>query len=187
MSQPLKSQPITGDTPLSDPEAQTDLESAHDLLIRGFRRMENWDEGEASAIIAPTYTNAEAAPEPPPARLPGIVGVRATYDWLHTAYDDLHWTLHTIVAEGQWVVARTTMSGRQSGPFTTYTPDGQVAQEVPATGRRFAVTQSHWYRIVDGQLVEHLADRDDLGQAMQLGWVPAPSPPRDGVSGTSRR
>ncbi len=99
-----------------------------------------------------------------------------------TAYEDLHWTLHTIVAEGEWVVARTTMSGRQSGPFTTYTPDGQIAQEMPATGRAFAVTQSHWYRIADGQLVEHQAARGDMGQAMQLGWFPTPPPP-DGVSG----
>lgn len=183
MSRQLKSPPTTPDTPLSASEVHTDLERAHDLLIRGFRLMENWDDAEASAIIAPTYTNAEAAPEPPPARLPGIVGVRATYDWLHTAYEDLHWTLHTIVAEGEWVVARTTMSGRQSGPFTTYTPDGEVAQEVAATGRPFSVTQSHWYRIADGQLVEHLADRDDLGQALQLGWFPAQPPSLDGVSG----
>src|SRR5215213_2960263 len=155
MSEQLRSKATKLDTPMSDPESRTDLERAHDLLIRGFRLMESWDDAEASAIIAPTYTNAEAAPEPPPAHLPGIAGYRGTYEWLHTAYEDLHWTLHTIVAEGDWVVARTTMSGRQSGPFTTYTPDGQVAQDIPATGRPFAVTQSHWYRIADGQLVEH--------------------------------
>ena len=177
MSQQLKSPPATIDTPIADPKARSDQQGAHDLLVRGFRLMEHWDDSEASAIIAPTYTNAEAAPEPPPARLPGIEGVRATYDWLHTAYEDLHWTLHTIVAEGEWVVARTTMSGRQSGPFTTYTPDGQIAQDMPATGRTFAVTQSHWYRVAGGQLLEHLADRDDMGQAIQLGWFPAPPPP----------
>lgn len=183
MSQQLRSQSAMADTPMADPKSRTEQERAHDLLVRGFRLMESWDDEEASAIIAPHYTNAEAAPEPPPARLPGIVGVRATYDWLHTAYEDLHWTLHTVVAEGEWVVARTTMSGRQSGPFITYTPDGSVAQEMPATGRTFAVTQSHWYRVAENQLVEHLADRDDLGQAMQLGWFPASHSPQDGVPG----
>ena len=170
------------DTPSSAPEVGTDLERAHDLLVRGFRLMESWDDAEASAIIAPTYTNAEAAPEPPPAHLPGIAGYRGTYDWLHAAYEDLHWTLDTIVAEGEWVVARTTMSGRQTGPFITYTPDGQIGQEMPATGRRFAVTQSHWYRIADGQLIEHQADRDDLGQALQLGWFPVSQVPQDGAA-----
>ncbi len=165
--------------PNSNPEALTDPMLAHDLLTRGFRLMESWDDAEASAIIAPSYTNAEAHTEPPQARLTGIPGVRGTYDWLHTAYDDLHWSLHTIIAEGKWVAARTTMTGHQSGPFTTYTPDGQVAQVFPATGRRLAVTQSHWYRIADGQLVEHQADRDDLGQALQLGWLSTPTPPAD--------
>jgi predicted ester cyclase len=157
----------------------TDLKQAHDLLIRGFRLMESWDDAEASAIIATNYSNAEAVSEPPEARLTGIAGVRGTYDWLHGAYEDLHWTLHTIVAEGEWVAARTTMSGRQSGPFVTYAPDAQVAHVFPATGRQFAVMQSHWYRVADGQLVEHHADRDDLGQALQLGWFPPPPSSQD--------
>jgi predicted ester cyclase len=154
---------------------QTDLELAHDLAIRGFRLMEDWDDDEAGAIIAPGMVNDEAMAEPPAARTPGIAGVRATYDWLHAAYQDLHWAIHTIVAEGDWVVVHTTMSGRQVGPFVTYTPDGEVGQVFPATGRRFAATQTHWYRIADGRLVEHHANRDDMGQAMQLGWMQPPS------------
>lgn len=159
----------------------TDLEIAHDLVIRHFRFMESWDDAEASAIMAPTYVNGEAAPEPPAARVPGVAGARATYDWLHSAYADLRWTLHTVVAEGEWVVARTTMSGRQVGPFITYTPDGQVATEFPATGRSFAVSQTHWFRIADHQLVEHHADRDDMTQAMQLGWLNATPSQPDGI------
>ena len=144
---------------------------ARDLAIRGFRLMETWDDAEASAIIAPNYTNEEAAVEPPAARVPGISGYRATHEWLHAAYADLHWTLHKFVADGDWVVTHASMSGRQVGPFVTYTPDGEVLAEFPATGRTFAVTQTHWYRIADGQLVHHHANRDDMGQAMQLGWL----------------
>lgn len=155
--------------------ATTDSSTSHDILVRSFRLMEHWDDTEAETLFAPTYANAEAVAEPPAARAPGIAGARATYDWLHSAYADLRWTLHDVVAEGEWVVARVTMSGRQVGPFFTYTPDGEIGQVFPATGRRFAVTQTHWYRVVDGQCVEHLADRDDMGQAVQLGWVP-PTP-----------
>ncbi len=153
----------------------TDLQIAHDLAIRDFQLMENWDDETATAIIAPTMHNAEAAAEPPAARQPGVAGARATYEWLHSAYADLHWTIHTLVAEGDWVVAHTTMSGRQIGPFVTYTPDGDVGQAFPATGREFAVSQTHWFRVASGQLVEHRADRDDLGQAFQLGWFPPPT------------
>jgi predicted ester cyclase len=156
---------------MSSPSMLTDLEAAHDLVIRDFALMEDWADAEATAILAPTMINGEAIAEPPAAHVPGIPGHRATYDWLHQAYEDLRWTIHMVVAEGEWAVARTTMSGRQIGPFVTYTPDAQVAAVFPASGRRFAVSQTHWFRVADRQLVEHHADRDDLGQAMQLGWL----------------
>jgi hypothetical protein len=37
------------------------------------------------------------------------------------------------------------------------------------------VPQTHWLRIRDGKVIEHWANRDDQGMAMQAGWVP-PSP-----------
>ena len=158
---------------MSNPSMLTDLEVAHDLAIRDFRLMESWNDAEASAILAPTYVNGEAAPEPLAARVPGVAGARATYDWLHGTFEDLRWEVHNVVAEGEWVVTRTTMSGRQVGPFVTYLPDGQVRAAFPATGRRFAVSQTHWFRVADRQLVEHHADRDDMNKAMQLGWLPS--------------
>jgi hypothetical protein len=33
-------------------------------------------------------------------------------------------------------------------------------------------SQTHWYRLAEGRIIGHAADRDDLGQARQLGWVP---------------
>jgi predicted ester cyclase len=156
---------------MTSPSTHADLEVAHDLAIRDFRLMESWNDTEASAIISPSMVNDEATAEPPAARAPGVAGARATYDWLHAAYEDLHWTIHNLVAEGDWVVAHTTMSGRQVGPFVTYTPDGKVGRVFAATGRSFAATQTHWFRIADGQLIEHHANRDDMSQAMQLGWM----------------
>jgi hypothetical protein len=67
------------------------------------------------------------------------------------------------------------MSGRQVGTFVVYGPDARPAQAFPATGKRFASTQSHWLRIADGKVIEHWANRDDIGTAAQLGWTP-PSP-----------
>lgn len=160
---------------MTDLSTHTDLALAHDLAIRISRLMENWNDAEATAIIAPGWVNNEAMAEPPAAATPGPTGLRATYDWLHAAYEDLHWTTHKVVAEGDWIAVHTTMSGRQVGPFVTYTPDGQIGQVFPATGRTFAATQTHWYRIADGQLIEHHANRDDMGQAMQLGWIQPPS------------
>ena len=37
------------------------------------------------------------------------------------------------------------------------------------------VVGPHWFRIEDDQIIEHWANRDDLGTARQLGWIP-PTP-----------
>jgi hypothetical protein len=29
-----------------------------------------------------------------------------------------------------------------------------------------------WFRFEDGRIAEHWANRDDLGMAKQLGWIP---------------
>lgn len=69
-----------------------------------------------------------------------------------------------------------TMSGRHVQPMAFYDAEARVEAVMPPTGREFAVTQTHWMRLAaDGRVIEHWANRDDLGMAMQLGWVP-PSP-----------
>jgi predicted ester cyclase len=80
-----------------------------------------------------------------------------------------------VVAEGNVVVLHATMSGRHTGMFVSYDADERPAQAFPPTGKRFATTQTHWFRISDGKVIEHWANRDDLGTATQLGWTP-PSP-----------
>ena len=52
---------------------------------------------------------------------------------------------------------------------------GGVSNAFPSKGRSFATTQSHWFRVQDGMVIEHWANRDDQGTAMQLGWIP-PTP-----------
>ena len=68
------------------------------------------------------------------------------------------------------------MASRHVAPIVLYDEHARVDTVFPPTGRRFAVTQTHWLRLADaGQVLEHWANRDDLGMARQLGWVP-PSP-----------
>jgi hypothetical protein len=67
------------------------------------------------------------------------------------------------------------MRGRHVGVMVEYDADGEVSEAFPPTGRTFASTQTHWFRVADGQVIEHWANRDDIATAKQLGWVP-PSP-----------
>ena len=126
-------------------------------------------------LIHPRAVNRESKEEPGDCRGVGPEAFRATARWLTTAFSDLRWELHDHIAEGDLVVAHATMSGRQTGPFVAYRPDAQVDVAFPARGRAFAVTQTHWFRVAEGMVIEHWANRDDVGMGRQLGWTP-PSP-----------
>ena len=91
------------------------------------------------------------------------------------AFAGLHYDIHHVIADGNLVAVNSTMNGRHTAPFAMYTDDGEVDNVFPATNRTFAMTQSHWFRIEDGQIIEHWANRDDIGTARQLGWIP-PTP-----------
>jgi predicted ester cyclase len=67
------------------------------------------------------------------------------------------------------------MNGRHVASWAAYTDGGEVDMVFPPTNKTFAITQSHWFRIEDGMIVEHWDNRDDLGMARQLGWIP-PTP-----------
>jgi predicted ester cyclase len=119
--------------------------------------------------------NREAKTEPPDTRGTGPAALYATARWLRTAFSDLIWQVHDVAHDDDLVVVHATMSGRQTGPFVAYRPDGEIAAVFPPRGRTFAVTQTHWFRMRDGRVAEHWANRDDLGMGQQLGWNP-PTP-----------
>lgn len=158
-----------------DITAPTTAEFARALAIRSVRIMADGELADFDAVIHPEATNREAAAEPPDTRGRGPAAYYATALWLRSAYSELQHTVESAVVEGDLVALHTTMHGRHTGPFVTYGADGSVEQVFPPTGKTFAVTQSHWLRIADGKVIEHWANRDDLGQAVQLGWVP-PTP-----------
>ena len=145
------------------------------IALRSIQIMADGTPEDFEAVVHPQAHNREAVDEPPASRGAGPAAFYATALWLRAAYADLAWEIHDVVEDGDLVVVHATMSGRQVGTFVTYDPDGSPAQAFPATGASFSTTQSHWLRIADGQVIEHWANRDDLGTAVQLGWTP-PSP-----------
>ncbi len=83
-----------------------------------------------------------------------------------------------MVAEGDLVAVHCTMSGRHVRTFIGYEEDARVKEAFPPTGKTFATTQTHWLRIADGKVIEHWANRDDLGTALpaRLGAADAAVP-----------
>ena len=148
---------------------------ARALCLRSMRIIVDGSLADFEAVVHPDAVNREAKDEPPAARGRGPAAFHATALWLRATFADLNFEVHEVAVDGDLVAVHNTMSGRHVGPAVTYDADGRVRQAFPPTGRRFSTTQSHWFRLRDGKVIEHWANRDDLGTALQLGWVP-PSP-----------
>jgi predicted ester cyclase len=150
--------------------------NAEAVALRILELMETGSREEFEELIHERMVNHEAKDEPPESRQEhGPAAAYATAVWLRDAFAELRWEVHEVVAERDLVVVHCTMSGRHVGDFTTFAPGGEVADTFPPTGRTFATTQTHWLRVADGLVTEHWANRDDLGTAGQLGWIP-PTP-----------
>jgi predicted ester cyclase len=153
-------------TPVTDAK-RTAMNSMH-LMASGTL-------ADLQAVYTADAVNREAKDEPPDTRGVGPSALYATAQWLRGAFSELAWEIHDAVQDDDLVVVHATMSGRQTGPFVAYGPDGEITAVFPPLGRRFAATQTHWFRMRDGKVAEHWANRDDLGMGRQLGWTP-PTP-----------
>src|SRR5437764_1381191 len=81
---------------------------------------------------------------------PGIEGIRNLFATLHNAFPDAHVTLDDVLAEGDKVVVRSTLSGTHQGTF----------MGIPATGRHVSITGIDIVRMRDGKMVEHWGNED---------------------------
>ncbi|MHA6781454.1 ester cyclase [Pseudonocardia saturnea] len=157
----------------------TQTHDLRSLTARLFSAMEDGGVEDFRLLVHPDGVDREATISPPDCRGPGPEPFHRAALWLRGMFSDLHWEFHEVVVEGDLVAAYLTMSGRHTGPQRGYDPAGALVIDRPATGRSFAVTQTHWLRYLDGLVVEHWANRDDRGMALQLGFLgPPPAGPQ---------
>ncbi|MGH3933182.1 MAG: ester cyclase [Pseudonocardiaceae bacterium] len=151
------------------------LSDAKAVCLRYIEIMTNGPIEDFEAVVHPDAVNRQAKNEPLACRGRGPAAYYATALWVREAFADLHWEVHDVIAEGDLVALHCTMSGRQVGAVCDYREDGRVRMAFPPTGRRFAITQTQWYRVTDGKILEYWANRDDLSMSIQLGWF-SPTP-----------
>ena len=153
----------------------TNSGTAAELCVRSMQLMVDGELADFERVVHPLATNREGVAEPPACRGQGPAAFHATALWLRGVFAELAFEVHDVVADGDLVTVHNTMSGRQQGTMVQYDAAGGVSNAFPSKGRSFATTQSHWFRVQDGMVIEHWANRDDMGTALQLGWVP-PTP-----------
>jgi predicted ester cyclase len=145
------------------------------VAVRSIHTMADGQRADFDTLYDPRAVDRENRVQPPTSRVPGPAGFYSTAQWLRAAFADLHYDIHHAVADGNLVAVNSTMAGRHVSPWAVYDEGGNVDTVFPPTNRPFAVTQSHWFRLEHGRIIDHWANRDDLGMAKQLGWVP-PTP-----------
>ena len=111
-------------------------------------------------FVAPDFVNRSAA------QLGLVSGdlehVKQFVGVVMQAFPDLHYTVEDMVAEGDKVVTRLTLSGTQHGAF----------MGIPATGIHATVSDIEIFRITGGKAVETWVQVDYLGLLQQLGAIP---------------
>ena len=106
----------------------------------------------------------------------GRAGVRRVLEEIKTIFPDARLSILHSIAEDEWVVVRCTYSGTHRG-VASLPVDGGMLVGVPPTGRFFEVQHIHMYRVLNGKIAEHFANRDDVGMVRQLGVLPSPLAP----------
>ena len=92
----------------------------------------------------------------------GVAELRDHLVAVHDAFPDLQARIEELLAEGDLVVARTTVSGTHSGPLFG----------VAATGIRTTWTAIAMYRFRDGKIVEQWLNEDWAAALRQVGALP---------------
>lgn len=93
-------------------------------------------------------------------------GVKQFFTMLRTAFPDMRMEVEDLIAEGDKVVARISMTATQQGEF----------MGVPPSGRSVDVQIIDVMRIRDGQAREHWGIIDGMALMQQLGAVPEAGP-----------
>jgi steroid delta-isomerase-like uncharacterized protein len=116
----------------------------------------------AEELFAADYIDQEA---PPGLSNRGPKSMQQLVTMFHNAFPDVSFQVEEVIAEGETVAARVTWTGTHRGSF----------MGIASTGRAVRQKQMHFMRFLgNGQMIEHLALRDDLGLRQQLGVLAEP-------------
>jgi steroid delta-isomerase-like uncharacterized protein len=133
-------------------------ESAKSVVQKLVDAMGRGDVEGAAAMVAEDLVNHAAIPQ-----AQGRAGFRTIGKKLTTAFPDMKQRVDDMLVDGEKVVVRLTLSGTHTGPLEF------VNWPLPATGKSFTTTHIHIFRVAGDRIVEHWAERDDLGMMRQLG------------------
>jgi steroid delta-isomerase-like uncharacterized protein len=130
-------------------------------VVRRYQAAYNRGDLEAldAMVDARLVTHSQA-----PGLPPGLEGGKQAHRMTVAAFPDLHYETDELVAEGDTVVQRFTITGTHGGEF----------MGLPASGRPIRFSGVSFFRLKDGKIVEHWGLQDGLTLMFQVGIFPPP-------------
>ena len=129
----------------------------HKNIVRRYQDAYNAADYEALAEVMATDVRT---PNMARGMQPGLEGAIAVHQKTLLGMPDYLTTIEDLIAEGDKVVARVTMTGTHTGDFWG----------IPPTGRRVNLTAIYIARIADGKIVEHWGEEDGIKVFRGLGF-----------------
>ncbi len=102
---------------------------------------------------------------PLPVDATGAQKLKEVFGRLHRAFPDLHITVEDLIAEGDKVVARNTVTGTHQGEY----------MGLPTTGKSVTYKEIIIFRVAGGRIAETWGGVDVFSQLRQLGAIPGRS------------
>lgn len=125
-------------------------------IVRRYQEIYNSNDLEAlSEVVAEDLLTPKIMPGIPT----GIEGAKAAHRIMLASFPDYQTVIDDLIAEGDKVAARITMSGTNTGSF----------MGIPPTGKQVSFTGMYIARIANGKIVEHWGEEDGVSLLQQLG------------------
>jgi len=138
---------LTHDTTQTEANKALAKRFVNDIFAKG-------DTDAIGELVAPAFTSSTfGITEDGPTQL------KAATKRVHASLEDVEFTIDDIVAEGDRVAVRLTSSA---------TPTGEWMGVKDAAGKRYTISEAHFFRIADGRVVEHWHQHDAMGLTKQL-------------------
>ncbi len=126
-------------------------------IVRRYQEAYNKQDYDALAeIVAPDALTPNMISTMPR----GLEGAKLVHQKTLLGMPDYYTTIEDLIAEGNRVVARVTITGTHTGDF----------YGIPATGKRINVSAIYIVRIANGKIVEHWGEENGVTVLRQLGF-----------------
>jgi predicted ester cyclase len=124
----------------------------------GWGTQPNWEQVWDELVAPNMVLHFNSFPEP----VVGLEANKAFSKELFDGFPTIHSTIEDVVAEGDTVVYRSTLEGKQTGPFLG----------MPATGKKVKMNDFTMLKIKDGKIQEQWYETNLLSLMQQLGIAP---------------